>query len=491
VSLRLYDTMSRTIRPFEPIVPGQVSIYLCGPTVQDPPHIGHMRSAVAYDILRRWLLASGFSVLLARNVTDIDDKIIDKAARSGEPWFVVAQRNTRAFQEAYDALGVLPPSVEPRATGHVPEMITLMQRLIDAGHAYADGADVWFAVTSLPGYGRLSGRRLDDARLEAFDAADAGDVVPDADGADAVASGKRDPRDFALWKSAKPGEPSWPTPWGEGRPGWHLECSAMATRYLGPTFDIHGGGVDLVFPHHENEVAQSVGAGDGFARFWVHHQLVNVGDTKMSKSLGNGLLVSELLHRVRPVVLRYALGAAHYRSIIDWSEAGLAEAEAAYGRIEGFVRRAVERVGPVAPARRDGAAWDAFAAALDDDLAVPAALAVLHTTVRAGNEALAEALKPGAAGHDAHVRLSALLATVRAMADVLGLDPLDAQWQSGGSAANALESVVDRLVGVVLEERAQARRRKDWATADRIRDALTDAGITVEDTPAGPRWQLS
>ena len=330
MTLRLHDTATRSEREFSPVEPGKASLYLCGATVQAPPHIGHIRSGVCFDILVRWLRASCYQVTFCRNVTDIDDKIIRVSAAEGVPWWAVAQRNERAFSRAYDVLGCVPPDVEPRATGHIPEMITLMRRLIDGGHAYASGGDVYFDVESWPAYGALSGQRLEHLR-----------PAEDTDIADA----KRDPRDFTLWKGAKPGEPTWETPWGPGRPGWHLECSAMSTKYLGPTFDIHGGGLDLVFPHHENELAQSRAAGDGFARYWVHNGLVRVAGEKMSKSLGNSLLVDAMVTQVRPVELRYYLGQAHYRSNIEYSPDALEEAVTAYRRIEGFVARAVELTG--------------------------------------------------------------------------------------------------------------------------------------------------
>ncbi|MEV4894454.1 cysteine--tRNA ligase, partial [Nonomuraea sp. NPDC055795] len=286
MSLHLYDTSTRAIREFVPVEAGRASIYLCGATVQAPPHIGHIRSGVNFDVLRRWLTRSGYDVTFCRNVTDIDDKIIRVSAEEGVPWFVVAERNQRAFTWAYDTLGCLPPTVEPRATGHVPEMITLMERLIERGHAYASGGDVYFDVRSYADrYGSLSNQRLENMR-PAFDCDDD--------------SHKRDPRDFALWKGEKPGEPTWPTPFGPGRPGWHLECSAMVTKYLGPTFDIHGGGLDLIFPHHENEIAQSQAAGDGFARYWMHNGMLKIGAEKMSKSLGNSLLIPDLVQKVRP-----------------------------------------------------------------------------------------------------------------------------------------------------------------------------------------------
>jgi cysteinyl-tRNA synthetase len=469
MTLRLHDTLARAVRDFVPLVPGKASVYLCGATVQAPPHIGHIRSGVVFDILVRWLKAGGYQTTFCRNVTDIDDKIIKVAAGEGVAWWAVAERNQRAFTRAYDALGCLPPDVEPRATGHVPEMIVLMRRLIDGGHAYAAGGDVYFDVFSYPKYGALSGQRLEHMR-----------AAEDVD-----ESHKRDPRDFALWKGAKPGEPTWETPWGPGRPGWHLECSAMSTKYLGQTFDIHGGGLDLVFPHHENELAQSHAAGDGFARYWVHNGLLGLSGEKMSKSLGNSLLVDVMITKVRPADLRYYLGQAHYRSELDYSPDALAEAAAAYRRIENFVIRAAEASGT----GQDGTGLDpgtltatalpaAFTAAMDDDLSVPKALAVVHEAVTEGNSALAAGDRAGAAKQAANVR---------AMMAVLGLDPLDEHWAGGGSG---LSSVVNALVSVAARQRQAARERKDWDAADTIRDELAEAGILLEDTPDGPRWEL-
>ncbi|NBE95843.1 cysteine--tRNA ligase [Nonomuraea sp. KC401] len=462
MSLHIYDTSARAIREFVPVEAGRASIYLCGATVQAPPHIGHIRSGVNFDVLRRWLARSGYDVMFCRNVTDIDDKIIKVSAEEGVPWFVVAERNQRAFAWAYDTLGCLPPTVEPRATGHIPEMITLMERLIERGHAYASRGDVYFDVQSYADrYGSLSNQKLENMR-------------PAADTDDE--SCKRDSRDFALWKGEKPGEPTWPTPWGPGRPGWHLECSAMATKYLGPTFDIHGGGLDLIFPHHENEIAQSQAAGDGFARHWMHNGMVKIGAEKMSKSLGNSLLIPEMVQKVRPVELRYYLAAPHYRSSIDYSEEALQEAAAAYQRIEGFVTRAAEVIHDV---DADAPLPQAFADALDDDLGTPQALAVVHEVVREGNVALSRGDKEAVAR---------LLAETQNMLDVLGLDPRSPQWRGAGSD---LSPVVDALVAVALEQRKAARERKDYAAADAIRDRLSAAGITVEDTPHGPRWELS
>jgi cysteinyl-tRNA synthetase len=457
VALRLYDTRRRAVVDFEPVTPGVVTMYVCGPTVQSAPHIGHMRSAVASDIVRRWLAASGWEVLHLRNVTDIDDKVLVNAAALGVPWWALATDVTRQFQAGYRALNALEPSGEPRATGHVPEIIALIQRLIDSEHAYASGGDVYFDVRSHPSYGELSGQRPDA-------------MLPSED-----AGAKRDSLDFALWKGAKPGEPFWDTPWGPGRPGWHIECSAMATKYLGPVFDIHGGGLDLVFPHHENELAQSTAVGDGFARFWLHNGMLNTGGTKMSKSLGNSLFVPDLLAAFRAPALRYCLVAPHYRSDSEWSEAGIVEAEAAYSRIEGFIQRGSERFGA---APDDANVPAGFAAAMDDDLAVPAALGEVHDAVRRGNKALADGDE--IAGREA-------LADVAAMTKVLGLWPGDF-----ANAANdsGLQQVVEAIVPALLEARQAARDRKDFAESDRIRDALGAAGVVVEDTASGPRWHV-
>jgi cysteinyl-tRNA synthetase len=457
VALRFYDTRRRAIADFEPVTAGVVTMYVCGPTVQSPPHIGHMRSGVASDIARRWLAASGYEVLHLRNVTDIDDKVLVNADAQGVPWWALATEVTRLFQEGYRSLNVLEPSGEPRATGHVPEIVALIQRLIDSDHAYASGGDVYFDVRSHPAYGELSGQRPDA-------------MLPSED-----AGAKRDSLDFALWKGAKPGEPFWDTPWGPGRPGWHIECSAMATKYLGPVFDIHGGGLDLVFPHHENELAQSTAVGDGFARFWLHNGLLNTGGAKMSKSMGNSLFVPDLLAASRAPALRYALAAPHYRSDSEWSEQVIAEADAAYSRIEGFIQRSSERYGA---APEDSALPEAFVAAMDDDLAVPAALGEVHDAVRRGNSALAD-------GDESAGRQS--LAEVSAMTRVLGLWPGDFANDPNDSG---LQRVVEAIVPALLEARQAARDRKDFAESDRIRDALAAAGVVVEDTAQGPRWQV-
>ena len=488
MTLHLHDTAARAVREFAPMTPGQASVYLCGATVQAPPHIGHLRSAVCFDVLIRWLQASGYRVTFCRNVTDIEDKILRTAEREGVPPWVVAERNQRAFTWAYDAVGCRPPDIEPRATGHIPEMIVLIRRLIERGHAYPAAGDVYFDVHSYRDYGALSGQRLDQMRP----AEDSDDAPGEGPG---EGSAKRDPRDFTLWKGAKPGEPYWETPWGPGRPGWHLECSAMATKYLGPTFDIHGGGMDLIFPHHENELAQSRAAGDGFARYWLHNGLLGLAGEKMSKSGGNSLLVTDVLSRVRPAELRYYLVQAHYRSLLEYSEDALEEAVAAYQRIERFVVRASEvlsRLGMGHLGMGSAAAWDdeplglpvSFRSAMDEDLGVPAALAAVHACVRDGNQALAASDKAGA---------RASLVRLRAMLDVLGLDPLAPHWSGsagGPGAGDRLRDVVGSLVKLTLQQRDAARARRDYATADAIRDGLEEIGVLVEDTPEGPRWEL-
>ncbi|EWC62159.1 Cysteinyl-tRNA synthetase [Actinokineospora spheciospongiae] len=461
MSLHIFDSASRSLREFAPREHGIVSIYVCGATVQGIPHIGHVRSSLNFDVLRRWLAHRGNDVRLVRNVTDIDDKILTKAAEAGRPWWEWAATHERAFDDAYDVLGCLPPSISPRATGHITQMVELMERLIAAGHAYAADGDVYFSVGSYPAYGELSRQKPDEVQQ----------------GEGPALAGKRDPRDFTLWKSAKPGEPSWPTPWGAGRPGWHLECSAMARTYLGAEFDIHGGGQDLVFPHHENEQAQSRAAGDGFARYWMHNAWVTISGEKMAKSLGNTVSIPEMLKRVRAQELRYYLVGPHYRSNIEYSEAALEESVRAYQRVESFLRKVVQRTGVVP----EGDPGPEFAAAMDDDLATPAALAAVHSAVRTGNTALD-------GGDDAAARAAA--ASVRGMTGVLGLDPLSAKWSDTSTVDNGLREAVGALADGLLAERQQARANRDFAAADAIRDRLQCAGITVEDTLDGPLWTL-
>ncbi len=458
--LHLYNTATRSLEKFKPINPGKVGIYLCGATVQAPPHIGHIRSGVNFDILRRWLLASNFDVNFIRNVTDIDDKILHKAVHEEMAWWAVAMKYERAFTQAYAALNVMPPTYEPRATGHITQMTQLMQILIDNGSAYAPGnGDVYLEVRKLASYLTLSNQKLDD--------------LQPADDADLTF--KKDPRDFALGKAAKPGDPSWPTPWGPGRPGWHVECSAMAHAYLGESFDIHGGGLDLIFPHHENEIAQSQAAGWGFANTWMHNAWVTTSGEKMSKSLGNSLQVVEILKKVRGIELRWYLGSAHYRSMLEFSFEALEEAAVNFRRIEGFLKRSSEVLGK----NVEPVISSSFADAMNDDLAVPAALAGISESLRLGNTALTSNDKKG-------IETSA--SEIRGALSILGCDPFDEVFATSSSDD---QSVLDGLVALALQQRAAARERKDFASADAIRDQIAALGVILEDTPQGTRWSLS
>jgi len=458
--LKLYNTATRAVSEFKPLMPGNVGIYLCGATVQAPPHIGHVRSGVNFDILRRWLLASGFDVTFIRNVTDIDDKILQKSVTEEMPWWAVAMKYERAFTEAYRALNVLPPTYEPRATGHITQMIELMEKLIEKGAAYAPGnGDVYLEVRKLSSYLTLSNQKLDD--LQSAE--------------DTENTFKRDPRDFALWKSAKPGEPSWPTPWGDGRPGWHIECSAMAHTYLGENFDIHGGGLDLIFPHHENEIAQSQAAGYGFANIWMHNAWVTASGEKMSKSLGNSLQVHELLNKVRGIELRWYLGSAHYRSMLEFSFEALEESAVNFRRIEGFLKRATEVVGYLP----DPVIAPDFAAAMNEDLAVPQALALISESVRLGNTAVTS-------GDTAVIATQA--SEIRGALGILGCDPFDPIFASESGTSS---EVLDGLVALALEQRKAARARKDFESSDAIRDQLAAIGVIIEDTAAGTRWSIN
>ena len=473
--MRFYDSATSSIRDFEPVVPGEARIYYCGATVQGEPHVGHIRSALVFDQLARWMRYRGFKVTTVRNVTDIDDKILAKSVESAQPtytgehpneqWWALAYRYEKVFARAYATLGIDPPTYEPRATGHIPEMFELIQRLIDRGHAYPaldDSGDVYFDVRSWEHYGALTRQSVDDMQ----------------DSADADPRGKRDPRDFALWKGYKEGEPltaAWDSPWGRGRPGWHLECSAMAGKYLGKRFDIHGGGLDLRFPHHENELAQSTAAGDDFANFWMHNGMVTYEGEKMSKSIGNTISPVQMLQQARPLVVRYYLGSAHYRSVLDYRPTSLEEARVAIERVEAFLAATSELMVPNPQERR---VPQEFADALDDDMNIPRALAVLHEQTRAGNAALA-------AGADASECANA----VWAMANVLGLTSL--MNLDGSGASGAEHQALDALIHTILEQRASARAEKDWATADRMRDVLAAAGITVKDGAQGSTWSLN
>ena len=459
--LHLYDTASRKVSEFKPIVAGQASIYLCGATVQASPHVGHVRSGINFDILRRWLIASGYKVTFIRNVTDIDDKIIHNAGHEDLPWWALAMKYERSFSDAYRSLNVMAPTYEPRATGHITQMIELIEKLIANGSAYAPGnGDVYLEVRKLKSYLTLSNQKLDD-------------LLVAKDGEEKL---KRDPRDFALWKGAKEGEPYWPTPWGNGRPGWHIECSAMAHTYLGEVFDIHGGGLDLIFPHHENEIAQSEAAGYEFARLWMHNAWVTTSGEKMSKSLGNSLKVDEVLKKVRGIELRWYLSSAHYRSMLEFSFAALDEAAVSFKRIENFLTRAKELLASTPGIEISQELSDA----LNDDLAIPQVLAQISEWLKLGNSALSVSDKAQVARYASYIR---------AALSIIGTDPFDSAYSSSSSAD--LTGAVDGLISLLLEQRSAARARKDFAAADQIRDQIIAMGISIEDRADGVRWSIN
>jgi len=518
--LNLYDTASHQVSHFVPLKPGEVGIYVCGATVQSSPHIGHIRAAVAFDIVRRWFLKLGYKVTFVRNVTDIDDKILVKAAAAGQRWWARAYYYEREFTEAYNTLGVLPPTVEPRATGHMSDMIDLIQRILDNGHGYvvtdADGkptGNVYFDVASWPHYGELTHQKQTSEVDEAAAVADRMGPSVDATGADKynpvdpadASPDKHDPRDFALWKAPKDTDPEdarWSTPFGVGRPGWHIECSAMSHRYLGDGFDIHGGGLDLRFPHHENEMAQTRAAGYPSAARWMHSAWVTAKGEKMSKSLGTGLSVPSVLAEHSAWVVRYALGSVQYRSMLEWSDQALVEAQAAYDRVSSFIERAGVALGGQ-PSREEVTAVSAddlpadFVAAMNDDVNVSGATAAIFTAIRSGNTLLSQ-LADRADSETAKAEVREALLAVRAMLDTLGLDPLAEPWVSAGAAGGAADgtaespehAALEALIAEQLNARAEARKAKDFAKADQIRDALTEAGIAIEDGPQGSTWSL-
>ena len=518
--LNLYDTASHQVSHFVPLKPGEVGIYVCGATVQSSPHIGHIRAAVAFDIVRRWFLKLGYKVTFVRNVTDIDDKILVKAAAAGQRWWARAYYYEREFTEAYNTLGVLPPTVEPRATGHMSDMIDLIQRILDNGHGYvvtdADGkptGNVYFDVASWPHYGELTHQKQTSEVDEAAAVADRMGPSVDATGADKynpvdpadASPDKHDPRDFALWKAPKDTDPEdarWSTPFGVGRPGWHIECSAMSHRYLGDGFDIHGGGLDLRFPHHENEMAQTRAAGYPSAARWMHSAWVTAKGEKMSKSLGTGLSVPSVGAEQSAGVVRYALGSVQYRSMLEWSDQALVEAQAAYDRVSNFIERAGVALGGQ-PSREEVTAVSAddlpadFVAAMNDDVNVSGATAAIFTAIRSGNTLLSQ-LADRADSETAKAEVREALLAVRAMLDTLGLDPLAEPWVSAGAAGGAADgtaespehAALEALIAEQLNARAEARKAKDFAKADQIRDALTEAGIAIEDGPQGSTWSL-
>lgn len=479
--LSLYDSKRQEKLAFEPIVEGEVKLYVCGPTVQSAPHAGHLRSALVYDVMTKWFVALGYKTTLVRNVTDIDDKILDNAKLQSIDWQDLAKSVELQFKNAYSQIGIAPATFEPHATEHIEDMLRIIELLIERGHAYqaTDGsANVYFATGSWPAYGELTNQKLEDM-----------------DGSEETAAGKRAPHDFALWKAAKAGEPetaAWQSPWGAGRPGWHIECSAMATRTLGQHFDIHGGGLDLRFPHHENELAQSRGAGFEYANYWVHNGLVNANGTKMSKSLGNFVSAEDLFAQdSRGLAIRYYLLTAHYRANLEYHDGVLAEAKANIRGIESFVKRALSLIAPAldSPSGYLQNEFDFdllpadFVAAMNDDLNIPAALAVLHEALRVGNTAVDAA--------EVSVTTEQLGATIM-MCKVLNVYPFDvnsvgeAVWPIA-DLSTELKNKIEQLVA----DRLAAKAAKDFARADAIREELTNLGVTLEDSADKTNWSVN
>jgi cysteinyl-tRNA synthetase len=489
--MQLYNTLSRRKESFKPLTPGKVGLYACGVTVYDDVHLGHARSSVAFDVLVRYLRRRGYKVTWVRNFTDIDDKIIRRAQEQGQSWKEVAERHIASFLDDMTTLGVPPAQIEPKATEHIPQILDLIQRLVDLGFAYPGGGDVFFRVRRFPGYGKLSGQKIEDmeagARIE-------------------IDPNKEDPLDFVLWKGSKSGEPAWDSPWGPGRPGWHIECSAMSMHYLGETFDLHGGGQDLVFPHHENELAQSEAAtGKPFARYWLHHGLLTINAEKMSKSLGNFFTVKEVLARFPAEVVRFFLVNCHYRSPLDFSDAALAEAETALlrlytclARIQDVLKQHLDlkRQHPVdsypesltlEEFHRFGSLRARFDAAMDDDLNTAQALGYLFETVRLLNRLLeTPSDDPGyltilAEMYEELVSLGAVLNLLQANPHTM----LTTLRQKAADLKISPEEIEQ-----LITDRTQARKDKNWALADTIRKQLIELDILLEDTPQGTIWKV-
>ncbi|MCP4114763.1 MAG: cysteine--tRNA ligase [Desulfobacteraceae bacterium] len=476
MSLRIYNTQTKNKETFVPLEENKVKMYVCGPTVYDTSHIGHARSVVIFDVIFRWLRHSGYDVCYVRNFTDVDDKIIKRANELGVEPTEISEKYIKEFHNEMDALNVLRPTMEPKATEHIQDIIDFIQLLVDKGKAYhVEGSDVFFSISSFEGYGKLSGRNPDD-------------MMPGS--RIAVDTKKRDPRDFTLWKPVKPGEPSWPSPWGDGRPGWHIECSAMSHRYLGESFDIHGGGKDLIFPHHENEVAQSEAAfGKDYVKYWIHNGFVDINNEKMSKSLGNFTMIKDVLKDYHAEVIRMFLLSKHYRSPIDYNDSSMDEVISGLDRLYAFLERAYA-AGADKTVTDPGEAWAEFVQAMDDDFNTARGMATLFDTIKSGNRLLDK--HEGKITDEVLGKVSTLCSDLKQMGDILGLLTQEPEEyfrvkKESGLADKALDAeAIDRLVN----ERIEARKSKDFARADEIRAELDAMNIMLEDGPEGTTWKI-
>ena len=480
MDLYIYNTIKRKKERFEPLNPGSVKVYVCGPTVYDSCHIGHARSVVVFDVIVRYFRACGYDVVYVRNFTDVDDKIINRANELGITPNLLADKYITEFYADMDALNVERADFEPKVTDHIDDIISVIAQLIEKGFAYQVDGDVFFSVTSFDNYGRLSKRSLTD--MEAG-------VRVDID------TRKKNPFDFVLWKSSKPKEPFWESPWGKGRPGWHIECSAMSSKFLGETFDIHGGGKDLIFPHHENEIAQSEAAhGKEFARYWVHNGFVNIDQEKMSKSLGNFRMIKDVIRQYHPEAVRLFLLSKQYRKPIDFNQTTILESSLALDRVYALLDRIEKRLGPVQTVseadHRDGTFWKKFCEGMNDDFNTASGIAVVFDAVRHANRLL-----DGTEENDSADQRSTLEGIRRQLVDignVLGLFQENAEDYFAGKKASAVEkmSIDTQKVQQMIEARNAARKEKDWAKADRIRDALLEMNVVLEDRPDGTVWKI-
>ena len=481
--LRVFNTLNRKKEVFKPLYPGKVRMYVCGPTVYDSCHIGHARSVVVFDVIARYLKAIGYDVLYVRNFTDVDDKIIDKANQLGIDPTIVAERFIKEFYEDMDALNVERATIEPKATDHITQIIQFIDKLIKGGFAYRVEGDVYFSVERFEDYGKLSGRKLDE--MEAGARID-------------INERKSNPFDFVLWKSAKPGEPHWESPWGMGRPGWHIECSAMSNEYLGESFDIHGGGKDLCFPHHENEIAQSESiSGKPFVKYWIHNGFVNINQEKMSKSLGNFLMIKDILKTYHPEVVRLFLLSNHYRSPVDFTEKAMDESRKRLDKIYAFFARVEEKIGSVSDRNIEpGDCWQQFCEAMDDDFNSALGIGVIFDTVRTVNRMLDQYENRGSEqlySYQLKKTIQDALADIRRTGNILGilLEKPTVYFDKQQTQGLEQKSVDPTMIAKMVEERNAARKAKNWKKADQIRDQLADMDVILEDRPDGTVWKIN